>query len=102
MCKKCGECCKNYPFIELTAGEIKLLELATGLPFKMFTNSNGKKVAGYFLQFQKNGACFFLTDHNDGYSCRVYEARPGICKKYPSQAKEKKSCDANRAQFIAG
>jgi len=45
----------------------------------------GKAVEEYFLQFQKNGDCFFLNENNGSYSCSVYEIRPEICKNYPSK-----------------
>jgi len=72
-----------------------MLEVATGLRFDVFTNAKGEAGDGYFLQFKENGHCFFLNDNNGSYSCRVYEARPEICKNYPSKPKEIAACDAN-------
>ncbi len=60
ICKKCAECCKNYPFVELSKNEIHKLETLTGLPFEEFTNQKGESVEEYFLQFKENGDCFFL------------------------------------------
>lgn len=95
ICKKCAECCKHFPFVELSAKEIHSLEKESGLNLEVFTNAKGKAVEEYFLQFQKNGDCIFLNKKNGGYSCGVYEARPEICKNYPSKPKQKKLCDAN-------
>jgi Fe-S-cluster containining protein len=95
ICKKCAKCCKNYPFIELSKNEINSLEHISGLDFNVFTNSIDKAVGKYFLQFQKNGDCFFLNEDNGIYSCEVYEARPGICKNYPSETKQKKVCNSD-------
>ncbi|MBU1137477.1 MAG: YkgJ family cysteine cluster protein [Proteobacteria bacterium] len=100
ICKKCGECCKNYPFVELSVNDISLLEKLTTLHFALFTNPKGKVVEEYFLQFKANGDCFFLNGKNGNYSCGVYEARPGICKKYPSQPLQKKLCYANRGKVL--
>ena len=93
ICKKCSECCKQSPFVELSKDEINTLERVTGLHSDQFTNSKGVGVDEYFLQFQGNGACFFLNKSEDGYSCGVYEARPEACKTYPSKAIQYNFCD---------
>jgi len=93
ICKKCGECCKQSPFVELSKDEINALEQATGLHFDLFTNSKGVSADGYFLKFQGDGACFFLNKSEDGYACGVYEARPEACKTYPSKAIQHDFCD---------
>ena len=99
ICNKCAECCKNSPFVELSKNEINSLEQVTGLHFDVFTNPKGKAVEEYFLQFQENGDCFFLNENNGSYSCGVYEARPGICKNYPSKPRQKEVCDTNRGKY---
>ncbi len=95
ICKKCAECCKHYPYVELSANEIIVLEQATGLRADVFTNAKGKVIEEYFLQFQENGNCFFLNENKGCFSCSVYEARPGICRNYPSKPIQKKACDEN-------
>jgi Fe-S-cluster containining protein len=101
ICKKCGECCKHYPFVELSAKEIVVLEEATGLDADVFTNAKGKVVEEYFLQFQENGNCFFLNENNGCFFCSVYEARPEACRKYPSKPIQKKTCDANSKKSLS-
>jgi len=101
ICKKCGECCKNYPFVELSKNEIHALEQATALHLGVFTIPKGKAVEEYFLQFQANGDCFFLHENNGSYSCGVYEARPEICKNYPAKPKQKEACYANRGKSLS-
>ena len=96
ICKKCAECCRNYPFIELSKSEVNLLEQVTGLKFDVFTNLKGKSVEEYFLQFQENGDCLFLNENNASYFCSVYKARPETCINYPSNIRQKEVCDANR------
>lgn len=93
ICKKCGECCKQSPYIELSKNEINSLEQVTGLHSDLFTNSKGNGAEEYFLKFKKNGACFFLTENNASYACGVYEARPEICRTYPSKPIENEFCD---------
>ena len=99
MCKKCAECCKKYPFVELSKSEVDAIEKVTGLHSDVFAISKGRAVEEYFLQFQENGDCFFLNENNGCYSCSIYEARPGICKKYPSSLKQKEFCDSFREKF---
>lgn len=100
ICKKCAECCKNRPIVDLSSDEMILLEKATGLLFEVFTNRKGKDVEEYFLQFKDNGYCFFLNESNGSFSCDVYEARPAICQNYPSKPTQKNLCDANMAKFL--
>ena len=100
ICKKCAGCCKNYPFVGVTKNEMDSLEQMTGLHFEMFTNPKGKVVEEYFLQFQENGDCFFLNENNGNCSCGAYEARPGVCRNYPSQPRQEEGCDANREKYL--
>lgn len=100
ICKKCAECCKNFPFVNISVKEINVLEKVTGIHPRMFTHEKGTVVEEYFLQFQENGYCFFLKEHKGSFSCGVYEARPGICKNYPSRPTQKDVCHAIRAKFL--
>ena len=100
ICKKCAECCKNHPFVDLSKNEINSLEKVTGINPDVFTNPKGKAVEEYFLQFRENGYCFFLNENNGIFSCDVYEARPAICKNYPSKPIQKDHCDTNREKFL--
>jgi len=100
ICNKCAECCKNYPFVDLTKNEIISLEKLTGLHPDIFTNPKEKIIEEYFLQFQKNGHCFFLREKNGCFACTVYEARPVICRNYPSKPGQKVACDANKEKFL--
>jgi Fe-S-cluster containining protein len=100
ICKKCAECCKNYPFIDLSNNDISIIEKATGLLHDVFTNKKGNEPEEYFLQFKENGYCLFLAENNGSFSCSVYEARPAICQSYPSKLSQKELCDANMAKFL--
>ena len=92
ICKKCAACCKHYPFVELSAQEIKSLEQETALHSARFTNQKGDRIEEYFLQFKENGDCCFLSEKNGFFFCAVYAARPEICKNYPSIPVEKDVC----------
>ncbi len=100
ICKKCAECCKHYPYIELSQNEISELGKVTGLRFDVFANPKGKAVEEYFLQFKENGDCFFLNENNGDYSCGVYEARSVICRNYPAKPRQHEVCDAKREMFL--
>ena len=100
ICKKCAECCKNHPFVDLSNSEIQSLEKATGLHPDVFTNQKGTEVEEYFLQFKENGHCFFLDEKDGSFSCSAYEARPDICKNYPAEPIQKDTCKANMEKFL--
>ena len=101
ICKKCAECCKNHPFVDLSKNEITSLEKLTGIHPDVFTIPKGKIVEEYFLQFKNNGYCFFLCENNGSFSCGVYEARPEVCKNYPSKPIQKSACDSNINKFMS-
>ena len=100
ICKNCAECCKNHPFVNLSEIEINSLEHLTGLQSNLFTNSKGKEIEEYFLQFKENGDCVFLNDNKGKYSCSVYEARPEVCKKYPANPPQKDFCLASSKKCL--
>ena len=100
LCKKCAECCRNYPFVELSKNEIYEIEKLTKLPSDLFTNRKGEAGEEYFLQFKENGDCFFLNANNGDYSCGVYEARSKICRNYPSKPEQNEVCCSNREMIL--
>jgi len=72
--------------------EVISIEKSTGLCRNVFTNQKGKDIEEYFLQFKQNGYCVFLNGSNGMFSCSIYEARPEICKNYPSKPGQKDLC----------
>lgn len=100
ICKKCAECCKNYPFVELSKNEIYEIEKVTELPSDLFASQKGESGEGYFMQFKENGNCFFLNENNGDYSCGIYESRSRICRNYPSKLIENEVCDSNRGMIL--
>jgi uncharacterized protein len=99
ICQKCSECCRHYPFVELTPTEINALEKMTLLSGEVFANKN-ETAEQYFLQFTEDGNCFFLDKVDGGFTCRVYEARPHICRNYPYKPVQKQACAANRKKKL--
>ena len=100
MCQRCAQCCKNFPYIELSQDEIHALEQLTGLAFDVFTNQKDDAGKEFFLQFKKNGDCFFLNEKNGDYSCSVYAARSGICRNYPSKPRQDEVCNAHMEMIL--
>ena len=99
VCKKCAECCRHFPFVELSGHEVREIEKLTGLPLESFTDQKDAAIEEYFLQFRENGDCVFLHENNGDFSCRVYASRAVICRDYPSKPSQKKVCAANRAMI---
>lgn len=97
ICKKCGQCCRNYPYVELTQHEVFELEKLTGLHSDAFTNK--KSVDEYFLDFKDNGDCIFLNGDSGDYSCGVYVARSAICRNYPQIDPQNDACYAHRKRI---
>jgi Fe-S-cluster containining protein len=100
ICKKCAECCKNFPYVKLYQAEISALEKLTGLPSDVFANRKGEALEEYFMLFKENGDCCLLNENNGNYSCIAYEARSEICRNYPSSPSENKVCNANRKMIL--
>jgi Fe-S-cluster containining protein len=86
--------------VDLSGTEIVALEKASGLPRKSFTNTKDQEAGEFFIQFQKNGYCLFLIENNGSFSCSVYEARPDVCRSYPSNPTQKALCETNLANFL--
>jgi hypothetical protein len=100
ICQKCADCCKDFPYVEVTRNEIYTLEQMTGLHFDEFTNGTGLAfVRGYRLKTKENGDCIFLNNTDYGYACSVYEARPRICREYPSKNEQKEFCLSKGKNF---
>jgi uncharacterized protein len=96
ICTMCGECCKNYAYVELSRNDVAALETFTGLSPDVFANTKDEARGEYFMQFKENGDCVFLNEDDGRYSCSVYEARSGKCRNYPSTPSQIEVCNANR------
>ncbi len=94
MCTNCGGCCRNSPFVELSDEEMERLRAFTGLEATDFSDSDRALVPRRFLRFQASGSCVFLAEDSGRAVCRVYDARPGVCRSYPFTASQEKECEA--------
>jgi len=88
-CKRCAVfCCKlGGPIVK--EADLKLLAKIGLDPFKFLVPLrrpyDRQKDAVGALKQKKDGSCIFLRyDRSTGlYECRIYEARPSLCKLYP-------------------
>ena len=77
-CKQCGECCR--PIVGLKKEDIKRIK-TLGLKKKEFAVYD-KEIKMYTLK-QINNVCMFLRRQRDKFTCKIYDQRPDICRKYP-------------------
>jgi len=85
LCAGCqtAPCC-YYSFMGLSSDEIERLSKYVGLSIDDFIKQRCKRIVvadrGLIYTFKKTNPCEFLGEN--GY-CRVYEARPDVCKTWP-------------------
>ena len=75
-CKRCGKCCRSP---RLSKADIRKIKRA-GYKEEDFVENF--PLAGYIKE--KNGWCVVLAKGKKVF-CRIYEARPKICRLYPSE-----------------
>jgi len=103
ICTPCGECCRHFPYIEISNDDIQRLIEHTGLKQEDFTNIKDIEKEEYFLKFNDNGDCVFFEENNFGlFSCGVYKARPVICANYPVTDKQFDHCEKIRIAAVKG
>ena len=87
-CAKCPAYCCTYNEIEVTPRDIERLARHFGVTYAVaeerFTKEDTKKTLR-MMRHRKDSifdtACMMLDQ--DKRRCTVYEARPGVCRKYP-------------------
>ncbi len=77
-CRKCGQCCRHYQYVELYDKDIERL-VSLGFDPEEFLQVKGGEA---FLKH--DGECVFL----EGDLCRVHEAKPAVCRAYPLSLRE--------------
>lgn len=91
-CNKCPAYCCTYSEIEVTARDIERLAKHFGLSYRVaeerFTKPDAKNKIR-MLRHRKDkvfdSACMMLDQEKR--RCTVYEARPGVCRKYPDSTR---------------
>jgi Fe-S-cluster containining protein len=87
-CLKCPGYCCSYPEIEITKRDIERLARHFGIDFdravERYTKYDGRKNI-YMLRHRRDhifqSTCMMFDQEKR--RCTVYEARPGVCRKYP-------------------
>src|SRR5688572_1736025 len=87
-CLKCPGYCCSYPEIEITKRDIARLARHFDIDFdravERYTKQDAKKDI-YMLRHRKDhifeSTCMLFDQEKR--RCTVYEARPGVCRKYP-------------------
>jgi uncharacterized protein len=86
-CDKCPAYCCTYTDIEVTKFDVERLGKHFGLGYreaaKRFTkvDNEGKTLLRHRKDKIFDSACTFLDQEKR--QCSVYEARPGVCRKFP-------------------
>ena len=86
-CNKCPAYCCTYTDIEITKFDIERLGRHFELDYKAAvqrftkTDSEGKVLLRHRKDRIFDSACMFLDQERR--QCTVYDARPGVCRKFP-------------------
>jgi uncharacterized protein len=98
-CKRCGKCCLTYT-IKLNSNDLKRLEKA-GLKKGDFAEPDDYDISfgKYALKRDENG-CILLEKKDNQYSCKFYDSRPDICRKYPFNEKDAVDSCKPQANFL--
>ncbi len=77
-CKRCGECCRPPRLYKADIERIKKAGYK-GEEFIYTDNFENNYIK------DKNGWCIFLRKSKKKTSCKIYSARPRICRLYPAR-----------------
>jgi len=100
ICTSCGAWCRNFPFVKIRQSDIDRLEAFTGHASEVFSNVDEIDSEKRFMKFNEIGDCVFLKKLNGRYACGVYEARPSICRAYPSTIAQNAACRVSSKQTV--
>ncbi len=93
VCKRCGKCCIEYTAI-LSKADIKRIK-RLGYDEVDFAeiDKNLPEPENFVLKEKSNYECVFLTKNKKGvYSCKIYDSRPTVCRRYPFLKKNVETC----------
>jgi len=92
-------CCKEY-IIFVNAHDVYRISVGLGLDPGNFLEIYGAKEDEWGIQIeeglvdlalkQKDGTCTFLVQFGDNFRCGIHDLKPGVCKSYPFQLKDRK------------
>ena len=90
-CSKCPAYCCTYSDIEVTQRDVERLARHFGVDFAtaerryVKIDSKGKILLRHREDHIFDSACTFLDQKKR--QCTVYDARPGVCRKYPESSR---------------
>jgi Fe-S-cluster containining protein len=90
-CSKCPAYCCTYSEIEITARDVERLARHFGVDARTaaerYTKTSAKGVVMLRHRHDRifDSACMFLDQKKR--QCTVYDARPGVCRKYPESSR---------------
>ena len=93
VCKRCGRCCTDYT-VKLSKADIKGIK-KLGYEEVEFVeiDKNLPEPTKFVLRKKSDYECIFLTGNKNGiYSCKIYDARPTVCRRYPFLKKNIETC----------
>jgi len=91
-CKRCGSCCRISPF--LSVKDINRIK-KEGYAEEYFVETlRGQR----FMKMHGDG-CVFLNDIRSLTACKIYQSRPDICRKYPTEIRENGDCRPEVLRF---
>ncbi|MEA2036463.1 MAG: YkgJ family cysteine cluster protein [Nanoarchaeota archaeon] len=92
VCKRCAECCIKY-IVKLHKADIERI-IKLGYKKEDFAeiDKNLKEKENTVLKKNDKYWCVFLTKDQRGYSCKIYDSRPIVCKKYPFIQEKVETC----------
>jgi Fe-S-cluster containining protein len=81
-CRQCGKCCRTYT-VKLSDGDIARIE-KLGMKREEFAERDNfdKELGNYAVKRTDEGCIFLFWEDGKAY-CRIYDARPEICRRYP-------------------
>lgn len=68
--------------VKLSDSDIKKIE-KKGFKKEMFAEKDDFDIKFGKYALKRKEGCIFLIKNGDKYLCKIYNARPGICRKYP-------------------
>jgi Fe-S-cluster containining protein len=89
-CQRCGYCCTLVARLNLI-DLLRLKKLGCNLREITQRDSTGK----ICLKLKPDGDCVFLERHAKKTSCKIYNNRPRVCRKYPGYKTETSCRKAN-------
>ncbi len=92
-CKRCGYCCS----LKVRLGMIDLFKI-TRLGYKADDFSEKDKEGRTVIKLI-NGDCYFLGRTGNKPFCKIYNARPKVCRNFPSE-EQIKMCGAYKDMLI--